>query len=154
MAANRIAKMLGKKHLIATTRIRTGLKGNLLHPIATWPSQLSSFILDGGNHSEFSFDTNALNGGGGEELVNAPADWRGMEYDLSTPDDRKTPFTRHIDASLSFARESPEDYGLDAAELEELQQRGTCLVIGGFKGTSKNNATDVKLDRLCGSRGS
>src|ERR1700733_4317566 len=46
IAANMIAEAMGQRCVIATARIRAGLKGNLLHPIATRPSALNAFFLD------------------------------------------------------------------------------------------------------------
>ncbi len=60
-----------------------------------------------------------------------------------------------VKKAATWPQEAQDELVQVAEEIEhELGTGAYRATPDELKGTSKNNATDVKLDRLCGSRGS
>jgi hypothetical protein len=134
-AAREIARALGNKEcVIATARIRSGIKGNLLHPVATWPRRLNSYFLDPKQYEGFTFDPTAF-----EDDASIPLDcnhsaWRGRLYNLAkvrSQEPRSDTFAKRIKDFLSSI--DPHSYGLDNDTFRRLQETGTCVVLGGVR---------------------
>jgi hypothetical protein len=136
LAAKMVSEAVGQRCIIATARMRAGLKGNLLHPVATWPHRLNSFFLEPKEYMQFSFDAAACKGDSGEELNCGKREWHGRLYDLKTLDDKGRGtgcFAGRISTFLGRIEGEHEKYGIDAVELGDLRERGTCLVFGGVR---------------------
>jgi hypothetical protein len=135
MLAKKIASDLGKRCVIATARIRAGMKGNLLHPVATWPPALNSFFLDPEHYENFQFTPNAFGHSGGETIDCGIRDWCGRNYALQALNVQNQAidcFTGRIDTFLSHIEAKPDRYGVRHEDLIELRKTGTCLVFGGI----------------------
>jgi Phosphotransferase enzyme family len=136
-AAKEIAATLGDQHcVIATARVRAGMKGNLLHPVATSPRQLNRFFLDPKEYANFGFSPVAFQGDSGTLFECGSNQWQGRVYNLKTLDARgkgESCFAWRISKFLAHIQAAPETYGLDLVGLSSLRETGICLVLGGIQ---------------------
>lgn len=136
-ATQEIATTLGNyKCVLATARKRAGMKGNLLHPIATWPRSLNSYFLDPDEYQYFTFDPNAFEGGDSTKLPSDDDNWHGRIYDLTRLDDGgkgRACFAGRIKAFLNRVRDALDKEGIEKSQIDDLESSGICVVLGGIR---------------------
>jgi hypothetical protein len=130
ITANRIAAAYGARSVIATARIRAGIKGTFLHPVATLPPALSPFFNNPTNYDGFRFDTNGFRNEIGEFIKCGHDDWTGKLYRLNGLSDAPAlSFSARIRRFLDTTVSS----GLPSEEVSALKSVGRCLVLGGLR---------------------